>query len=156
MESLRRPGVVRLAEAGDLDGMLALYRELRPNDAVLSRDLARRAFVNLLRSDHVSLIVCESDGILTSTCMLAVIPNLASSGRPFGLVEHVVTLADFRRRGHARLALEYALEVAWSKRCYKVMLLSGVQRKEAHRLYESVGFTSGVESGFVAKPPDAA
>jgi len=32
------------------------------------------------------------------------------------------------------------------------MLLSGAQRKEAHKLYESVGFDGDVERGFVAKP----
>jgi GNAT superfamily N-acetyltransferase len=88
--------------------------------------------------------------------MLALVPNLANGARPFGVVEHVVTLPEFRRRGHARRALEHALNLAWSKSCYKVVLLSGAQRKEAHKLYESVGFVGGIEEGFVARPPSAA
>ena len=32
------------------------------------------------------------------------------------------------------------------------MLLSGSQRTDAHKLYESVGFVSDVERAFVAKP----
>jgi hypothetical protein len=46
--------------------------------------------------------------------------------------------------------------MAWSKGCYKVMLLSGSQRVEAHKLYESVGFVGGIERGFVARSPSAA
>jgi GNAT superfamily N-acetyltransferase len=83
--------------------------------------------------------------------MLAIVPNLASGARPFGIIEHVVTLQEFRRRGHARRVLEHALKLAWSRHCYKVVLLSGADRTEAHRLYESAGFNGGVERGFVAK-----
>jgi GNAT superfamily N-acetyltransferase len=148
--------VVRQVKEDDLDGVLALYKELRPNDPALTSQLAHKTFANLLQAPNVSLIVCECGGILTATCMLAVIPNLASGGNPFGVIEHVVTLAQFRRRGHARLALQYALELAWSRHCYKVMLLSGAKRTEAHKLYESVGFVAGIESGFVVKSPSAA
>jgi GNAT superfamily N-acetyltransferase len=84
--------------------------------------------------------------------MLAMVANLASGGRPIGLVEHVVTLEPFRGRGLARAVLGFALDLAWSRNCCKVMLLSGLQRKEAHRLYEAVGFRGDVERGFVAKP----
>jgi GNAT superfamily N-acetyltransferase len=84
--------------------------------------------------------------------MLAIIPNLANGARPFGIIEHVVTLSSERRRGYARLVLEHALDLAWARSCYKVLLLSGAKRTEAHELYESVGFAGDVARGFVAKP----
>src|SRR5262245_41770011 len=101
--------VARVAQAGDLEGILRLYGELRPHDPALDPDVARDAFEQLVGSDDVKLIVCECDGALTATCMLALVPNLASGARPFGVVEHVVTLREFRRRGHARLVLNHAL-----------------------------------------------
>jgi GNAT superfamily N-acetyltransferase len=143
---------VREADANDLQGVLALYRELRPNDPVLSPAAANEAFLNLIARDDICLVVCEVEGELVATCMLAVIPNLASGARPFGIIEHVVTLSTRRKRGFARLVLEHALARAWSRGCYKVVLLSGAQRTEAHRLYESVGFSGDVERGFVVKP----
>jgi GNAT superfamily N-acetyltransferase len=146
--------VVRSVQPEDLEGILRLYRELRPNDPVIAQTRARAAFDQLIQKDDVELIVCDSDGVLTSTCMLAIIPNLASGANPFGVVEHVVTLTEFRRRGHARLVLQHALRVAWSRSCYKVLLLSGSQRAEAHELYESVGFIGGIERGFVARSPE--
>jgi GNAT superfamily N-acetyltransferase len=148
--------VVRSVQPEDLEGVLRLYRELRPNDPVLAPKRARATFDQLIQKDDVALIVCDSDGVLTATCMLAIIPNLASGARPFGVLEHVVTLTEFRRRGHARLVLEHALNVAWARSCYKVLLLSGAQRAEAHKLYESVGFIGGIERGFVARSPSAA
>ena len=136
--------------------MLALYRELRPHDPVLSDEIARSSFEALLRRDDIAILVCECEGTLTATCMLAVVPNLTSGARPFGVIEHVVTIQGFRRRGHARQVLKHTLDLAWSRHCYKVVLLSGAGRTEAHRLYESVGFDGSVELGFVAKPDRAA
>ena len=144
---------VRPAQPADLEGVLRLYGELRPHDPDLASEVAREAFERLIHKDEVELIVCECDGVLAATCMLAVIPNLASGTKPFGVIEHVVTLEAYRRRGYARLVLQYALERAWSRSCCKVVLLSGAQRTEAHRLYESVGFDGGIERGFVARPP---
>jgi GNAT superfamily N-acetyltransferase len=142
---------IRNAGSKDLAGLLTLYRELRPNDPVLPPDIARRALENLLSRADIEILVCEVDETLASTCMLVVVPNLASGARPFAIVEHVVTLSAHRRKGYSRLVLEHALARAWTRGCYKAMLLSGVQRVDAHKLYESVGFVGDVERGFVVK-----
>lgn len=147
------PPLVRRAEARDLAGVLALYRELRPQDPELAPEAAEAAYQLLLARDDVHLLVCALDGQLVATCMLVLIPNLASGARPLALIEHVVTLSAQRGRGYARLVLQAALDLAWSQRCCKVMLLSGVQRTEVHRLYTSLGFVGDTERGFVAKPP---
>jgi len=84
--------------------------------------------------------------------MIALIANLASDGRSFAVIEHVVTLPQFRGRGLARATMQHALDFAWSRNCCKVMLLSGMQRPDAHRLYETLGFRGDIERGFVIKP----
>lgn len=142
----------RCATLADLAGILALYRELRPHDPELSADVARVTFSGLIEREDIYVVVCDVDRVLVATCMLAMIPNLASGARPFAVIEHVVTLSAHRGRGYGRRVLLHALDLAWSHRCCKVMLLSGAQRTEAHRLYESVGFVGNVETGFVAKP----
>lgn len=144
--------IARNAEETDLEGVLALYRQLRPNDPVLPLSAFREAYGGLLARDDVEIVVCEADQLLVATCMLATIPSLANGARPFGVIEHVVTLPSHRRRGYARLVLEHALAKAWSRGCCKVVLLSGAQRTEAHKLYESVGFKGDIERGFVARP----
>jgi GNAT superfamily N-acetyltransferase len=146
---------VRRAEANDLSGVLTLYRELRPHDPELTADAAQEAFRGLIERADVHVVVCELGPTLVATCMLAIIPNLACGAKPFGIIEHVVTLSAHRGRGYGRRVLEHALELAWSAQCCKVVLLSGVHRTDAHRLYESVGFVGNVESGFVVKPKSA-
>ncbi|ATV00008.1 GNAT family N-acetyltransferase [Aeromonas salmonicida] len=116
---------------------------------------AEAALASLLAQSHVRLIVAEVDGQLAATCQLGVIPTLTNGGRPFGIIEHVITAARFRRQGLSQKVLEQALAIAWQQNCYKVMLLSGEGRESAHRLYEKLGFKAGIEKGFVIKQVDA-
>lgn len=143
--------IIRQAEIQDLDGILALYRVLRPHDPVLAPAVAVDTFAALLAQGFVHVLVCELDGRLVATCTLVVIPNLASGARAYGVIEHVVTLPAHRGQGYGRMVLKQALDLAWALGCYKVMLLSGAQRHEAHKLYESLGFDGDVERGFVVK-----
>ena len=144
---------VRSAVRSDLADLLLLYRALNSNDSSLVASEQTEASFDALLATGISLVVvAERSGQLVSTCTVSVIPNITRAASPYGLIEHVVTLPGFERRGFARAVLSHALHLAWSKGCYKVMLLSGANRPGAHALYESVGFKSGVEVGFVAKP----
>ncbi|RSM31777.1 GNAT family N-acetyltransferase [Aeromonas salmonicida] len=116
---------------------------------------AEATLAALLAQSHVRLIVAEVEGQLAATCQLGVIPTLTTGGRPFGIIEHVITAARFRRQGLSQKVLEQALAIAWQQDCYKVMLLSGEGREAAHRLYEKLGFKAGIEKGFVIKQVDA-
>ena len=144
---------LRSAEAGDLESLLALYRHLHPIDDPLP-DGARleRLWAEMLSQSGFSCIVGNHAGILVSSCCLAIIPNLTRGGRPYALVENVVTHQDFRRRGFATAVLNEALLRAWASGCYKAMLLSGSRRPETHRFYEQCGFRSDEKTGFVARP----
>lgn len=143
---------IRLARYEDLPSIQRLYRELRPHDPEFSADDAEKCWGKILEESTAKVVVAEEGHVLVATCMLALVPNFASGGRPIGFIEHVVTLAAFRGQGFAGAVLQYALNLAWSEDCCKVVLLSGAQRVEAHGLYESLGFRSDIERGFVVKP----
>jgi GNAT superfamily N-acetyltransferase len=152
MANEHQKAVARFAEYRDLSGVQHLYKELRPQDPDLTADHADTLWRELLAQPQIRVVVAEAEGCLASTCMIALIANLASGGRPFAVIEHVVTLPQFRGRGLARVTMQYALDFAWSRNCCKVMLLSGMQRPDAHRLYETLGFRGDIERGFVIKP----
>ena len=146
--------VPRLARQEDLCGILALYKTLRPTDPELTPDVAAQALTAIIGNPNTEIVVAEAEGQLCSTCMLGIVPSMAQGARPFGVIEHVVTLPDARGKGLGKSVLRFALQLAWEKKCYKVLLLSGEQRKDAHRVYERVGFVGDVEKGFVAKPAE--
>ncbi|QPB84259.1 GNAT family N-acetyltransferase [Pseudoalteromonas rubra] len=144
---------IRLATQQDLSGIVKLYKELRGHDPHMSEQVLESTWAEMLNNPGVSIVVAEVDGQLASTCQLGVVLTLTNGCRPFGIIEHVITAESFRRQGLSEQVLEKALLCAWEQGCYKVMLLSGATRASAHKLYEKVGFKSGVESGFVIKSP---
>ncbi|MBB6563723.1 GNAT superfamily N-acetyltransferase [Acidovorax soli] len=145
--------IARRAIESDRDAVLALYRELRPHDPPLAPDRAAALWSSVHDSPHSLIAVCEHEGQVAATCMLALVANLASEGRPIGFIEHVVTASAARRLGLGEACLAFATDEAWRLGCCKVVLLSGAQRPQAHRLYEKLGFNGDVERGFVIKRP---
>ena len=89
----------------------------------------------------------EGEKVL-SACTLMILPNLTRGGRPIGFIENVVTEQSFRRQGLARAVLLKAVEIARERACYKLILQSGISRREAHRLYESLGFNGESKKAF--------
>ncbi len=144
--------IIRLAGRDDLKGLLSLYRELRPKDPELPAEIALRRMDELLANSYTHLIVVEADQQLIASCMLGLIPTLTNGGRPVAMIEHVITANACRGKGIGSKMLRFAIELAWSKDCYKVMLLSGVQRVDAHRVYEKLGFRGDIEKGYALKP----
>lgn len=77
--------------------------------------------------------------------------ELNTSGRPFGLIENVVTYSEYRNRGYGTAILQKAVETAKENNCYKVMLLTGRKEKSTLRFYERARFERGVKTGFVKR-----
>ncbi len=139
---------IRPARPQDLSGVLALYRQLHPHDAVLDLAAAAPAWSAVLSSGLTTPFVADVAGRVVSSCTLAIIPNLSRGGRPYGVIENVVTHADHRRTGLGRAVLHAALDKAWSANCYKVLLATGSQKEATLRFYEGVGFQRGGKTYF--------
>jgi GNAT superfamily N-acetyltransferase len=107
----------------------------------------------LLKSNLMTVIVAQAAGLLVSSCALAVVPNLSRGGRPYGVIENVVTHADYRRQGLGRRVLAHALDIAWQANCYKVLLATGSQRESTLRFYEEAGFHRGGKTYFEVRRP---
>ncbi|MBQ1593008.1 MAG: GNAT family N-acetyltransferase, partial [Treponema sp.] len=88
------------------------------------------------------------NGKVVSSCYCVIIPNLTNYNQPICFVENVVTDSDFRKMGLARKVIEKVVEEAKKENCYKVILQSGIARKEAHRFYENVGFNGESKKAF--------
>lgn len=147
---------IRAVRPADLAALLELYVHLNPDNADVPEDaLLQPAWERILSDPNIFCFVAEADGVLTGSCLLAVMPNLTRGARPFGVIENVVTHKDYRRQGIGRRLMRRALQTAWDAGCYKVMLLSGAWRKDAHRFYEELGFTQNGKVGFVAVAPAA-
>lgn len=83
---------------------------------------------------------------LKAMVTLHILPNLTKNGRPYALIENVASLPDARGQGHARAAMQSAIDAAWRANAYKIMLLTG-QDSGARGFYEALGFRADQKHG---------
>ena len=146
------PVTIREVAEDELSALLCLYAYLHPEDVRLTLDEAIPLWKTLWQDPNQHFLGAYWNGSLAATCTLIVIPNLTRGGRPYGLIENVVTHPDYRRRGLGTAVLKRALGAAWEHNCYKVMLLTGSKNEATLQFYEKAGFQRGVKTGFVAQP----
>ena len=132
--------VVRPADHSDLPHLSDLYVHLNPDDARCSPEDAVVVLDRLLCYKGSGVLVGTIRDALVTTCTLVVIPNLTRGGRPYALIENVVTHADHRGVGYGRTILNAAVERAWEAGCYKVMLITGSKKPSTLAFYEAAGF----------------
>ena len=137
---------IRLAEERDVPRIVELYRELTITDSKVEHSrnpsLADylRVFAEIRVDPKQKLFVAELQGEVVGTIELLIIPNLSHNGTPFAFLENLIVTEKHRRRGLGRMLLEHAVRLAEESGCHMVELCSDVRRKEAHKLYSSMGF----------------
>lgn len=146
-----RPAI-REANRDDLGDLLRLYRSLHASDEPVTLEHAQSTLDRIVADQGVMLFVAESGGRFVASCVLNVCPNLTRGCRPYAVIENVVTDESLRRCGFGKQIVQHALDQAWSRGCYKVMLLTGRSDPGVHQFYESCGFRSDLKRGYVAKP----
>lgn len=152
-QTLLRQLILRLATDRDLPALCALYRELDPGDAIAAEGVNERVFGEILESSQFELLVAEAGGEVVATCYLNVIPNLTRGARPYGVIENVVVTEQFRNRGVGKAIVGFALDRAWARDCYKVMLQTGSRSEAKHAFYRRCGFSQTDKIAFVARCP---
>ena len=145
--------MIREARGDDFEGLMVLYAQLQPLDPVLEDGSDRRVFDRILGADDLHLFVLEEQGDLSATCYLNVIPNITRRASPYGIIENVVTLETLRNAGRGKQIIGHALDFAWARGCYKVMLQTGSRREATHNFYKACGFRADDKFAFVARPP---
>ena len=130
--------IVRAAGVDDLPGVQALLRQLDP--AYPDVPDAAAIWQRMLDMPGMTIFVASIGSMLAATCTLNIIPHLTRGGRPFAVIENVVTDAAHRTQGLGRAVLDAACDAAWASGCYKVMLMTGSKQDATLRFYRDAGF----------------
>lgn len=140
----------RPARADDLDGVLALYRQLHPADPPVPD--ARDTFTTILDRPGLHLYVLVDGDTIVATTYLNLIPNLTRGGAPYAVIENVVVDEARRGTGLGKQIMAATLQAAWDAGCYKVMLQTGSRRESTHAFYRRCGFDPEEKTAYVAHP----
>lgn len=136
--------VIRAARADDLPAIVAMLaddplgaRRESPDDLAPYLD----AFDRLAADPHQHQTVAVRGGRVVGTLQLTVIPGLSRRGATRSVIEAVRVHRDERGGGLGTQLVEWAVEESRRLGCSLVQLTSDVQRADAHRFYERLGFT---------------
>ncbi|KKM93232.1 hypothetical protein LCGC14_1210490, partial [marine sediment metagenome] len=78
--------------------LLELYTHLHRKDAPLpEKSKLESIWEEITANPLLHYFVVEHNNKIVSSCSLSVIPNLTRGGRPYGLIENVVTHTEYRR-----------------------------------------------------------
>jgi N-acetylglutamate synthase-like GNAT family acetyltransferase len=141
--------MIRTAVKEDLKEILDLYKFLSSDEDYTLDENYAKVWDNILgQSDVVQYFVYEKDNQIVCSACISVVPNLTRNGRPYAVIENVVTHPDHRRKGYGKEIIQRCINYAKNRNCHKVMLLSGIVRKDAHEFYRNVGFDSESKQAF--------
>ncbi len=141
----------RVARLEDLGGLLSLYQQLHTKEEPVAIDSHTKQIWNeILEDPRLYCFVISQGPKLLASCVLDVVPNLTRGGRPFGVLQNVVTDSELRGRGLGSQLIGNTLKFAWDKNCYQVLVQTG--RPETLSFYRKQGFRDDSKIGLVAKP----
>lgn len=131
---------IRLATINDVPAILGIYAVALDNNKVLSVEDAQKIFAQQSQYPDYHVFLAELGNEAVGTFALLVMENMAHMGAPSAVVEDVGVLPDLQGKGIGKKMMEYALQYAQEKGCYKMSLSSNLRREQAHQFYESLGF----------------
>jgi GNAT superfamily N-acetyltransferase len=132
----------RRARRDDLPRILELFGHLQPSRAWREdQDAdAERLFATMLADPARHPLVAEVDGTVAGMLDVIIISNLSRDLSPWATFENLAVDPAYRRRGIARGLMREARDIAIAHGCYKAQFVSGMGRRDAHRIYDSIGF----------------
>ena len=147
MLSYRSKLQYRAAAVGDLSDVIRMLADdfLGQQRERLEEPLPEcyvRAFREIEEDPNNELIVAELNGEIIGTLQLTFTPSLSHQGSKRCTVESVRVDGKFRGQGFGREMMRWAVERATEKGCASMQLTTHNDRSDAHRFYESIGFSS--------------
>ncbi|NLN64942.1 MAG: GNAT family N-acetyltransferase [Clostridiaceae bacterium] len=140
---------IREVKKSDLDGLQELYLYLHESEKLTETPKLNSLWNEIIADEDYHILIGESEGKIVSSVTIVIIKNLTRGMRPYALVENVVTRKDYRRRGYAQALMQRAIEIAKSRRCYKIMLLTGAKNENILKFYEKCSFNSKDKTAFI-------
>ena len=129
------------ATENDLISVLDLYRNvLDKGKPILTIERANFIYKKMNQYPDYHLYIAKYNDEIIGSFALLIMDNLAHFGSPSAIVEDVVVSENHQNKGVGKIMMEFAMEKAKSKGCYKMVLSSNVKRENAHRFYENLGF----------------
>lgn len=132
---------IRKADKKDVSEILnLLYQLQRPKPKTSLENVTFRKRIDQYLGDKDKrIIVAEQDSKIVGIVSMMFLTRLNRTKLELYIPELVVS-EDHRRSGIGKSLMESCVKIAKKKKCFRIRLESGNQRKDAHRFYKRIGF----------------
>ncbi len=131
--------IIEKLNIDDLSQVLELHSTLIPFE--ISFDKSLKIYQEMLKDENYYLVVAKEDNKVIGSAIGICCKCLAVS---FLVIEDVIVKDGFRGKGLGKKLMQSLDEFADKKHCAYAILVSSDFRKNAHKFYESIGFTDNV------------
>jgi GNAT superfamily N-acetyltransferase len=132
---------IRAATTADFAGYRRLMQILMGGIPVATGAQGQARFAEMIDLPGTTIFLAEVKQDVIAAVTLHLMPNLTHQGRPYALIENVVTDPAYRGQGVGRRIMGVATDHAWAAVAYKIMLLTG-QDRDASGFYAALGFSA--------------
>jgi len=136
MESL-----IRVSTHDDISSVLNLLYDLdrpRPLDDG-EVEMFKNKIIDYFLDSQKNIIVAQQDEEIVGVVSIIYLQRLNRVKTEMYIPELIVT-EKLRHLGIGKKLMQYCMELAKKKDCYRIRLESGNSRKESHKFYKSMGF----------------
>lgn len=132
---------IRKANKKDIDEILnLLYQLQRPKPKTGTENMAfRKRILQYLDEKDKEIIVSEQNSKIIGLVSIMLLPRLNRTKLELYIPELVVS-KDNRGLGVGKSLMKSCINTAKKKKCFRIRLESGNQRKDAHKFYKKIGF----------------
>lgn len=132
---------IRSARVDDVPRLRDLYKLLDIAPAPeIPIDRVQARFLDLTSNSRHAIYVAELHERIVGTFSMIFVGGIPHGARDSCIVEDVVVDAEMQGGGIGKRMMRFAMEQCATRDCYKLVLSSHVNRANAHRFYESLGF----------------
>jgi len=138
--------LIRESTHDDISSILNLLYDLdrpRPLDDNEVR-IFKNKFGDYSLDSQKNLIVAQQDEKIVGVVSIIYLQRLDRIKTEMYIPELIIT-EKLRYLGIGKKLMQYCMELAKKKNCYRIRLESGNSRKESHKFYKSIGFEQSAQ-----------
>ncbi len=133
-------------KCNDLPDLSLLFEELSGKKSDIDKMVNN--FKWMEKNEDYFVLGAKYNGKLVGSLMGIICHDLVGECRPFMVIENVIVSNKLRGQGIGKELMFEIEKIAKEKNCYYTMFVSGFQRKDAHKFYESLGYKVNEVQGF--------
>lgn len=138
--------IIEKLKMEDIEALLKLYEELVPFEMLLKNSLETSVeiYKEILKDKKYLILTAKEEGKVIGSVLGICCKSIATGKKPFLVIEDVIVDEKVRGKGIGKKLIKAIEDFGKENNCVYGILVSSGFRKEAHKFYESLGFTEDV------------